>query len=128
MSRIFIIGATGYIGGDVLYALTQACRTSEISALVRNENRASLTTNKFPSVTPVIGALDSTTQITNEVPKADVFLHLASSHYLVSATAIARGLVESKRQRPVWIQLAGANLLSGPDIAANAYGEPRSEV
>lgn len=56
-------------------------------------------------------------------------------------------MTESKRQKPgihptpvstlppyhntdkplVWIQISGASLLSGPDITANAYGEPRSQ-
>ncbi|KAE8142466.1 NAD(P)-binding protein [Aspergillus pseudotamarii] len=127
MSRIFITGATGYIGGDVLFALTQAFRTSNISALVRSESRASQLTKTFPSVTPVIGDLDSTAKITSEASEADVVLHLASSNHLASATAIAQGLTESKRQKPVWIQISGASLLSGPDITANAYGEPRSQ-
>ncbi|KNG88522.1 hypothetical protein ANOM_003243 [Aspergillus nomiae NRRL 13137] len=127
MSRIFITGATGYIGGDVLFALTQACPASNISALVRSQTRASQLTNKFPSVTTVIGDLDSTAKITSEASEADVVLHLASSNHLPSATAIAQGLTESKRQKPVWIQISGASLLSGPDITANAYGEPRSQ-
>ncbi|KAB8223364.1 hypothetical protein BDV33DRAFT_200631 [Aspergillus novoparasiticus] len=147
MSRIFITGATGYIGGDVLFALTQAFRNSNISALVRSESRASQLTDKFPSVTPVIGDLDSTAKITSEASEADVVLRkmlspfavavdvgtltkekdLASSNHLASATAIAQGLTESKREKPVWIQISGASLLSGPDIAANAYGEPRSQ-
>ncbi|GMG12950.1 unnamed protein product [Aspergillus oryzae] len=138
-------GATGYIGGDVLFALTQAFRNSNISALVRSESRASQLTDKFPSVAPVIGDLDSTAKITSEASEADVVLRktlslfvvavgtltkekdLASSNHLASATAIAQGLTESKRQKPVWIQISGASLLSGPDITANAYGEPRSQ-
>lgn len=34
-------------------------------ALVCNESRASLVTVKFPDVTPVIGDLDSTSEITS---------------------------------------------------------------
>ena len=43
-------------------------------ALARNESRAALISKKFPTVTPVIGDLDSTTQITNEAAEADVVL------------------------------------------------------
>ena len=67
-------GTTGYIGGDVLYALTETFRSSKIMALARNESRASLITSKFPSVIPVIGDLDSTTQIESEASEADVVL------------------------------------------------------
>jgi len=67
-------GATGYIGGDVLYALTQSFHSSKITALVRSESKASLITSKYPSVTPVIGDLDSAASITKEVAEADVVL------------------------------------------------------
>lgn len=67
-------GATGYIGGDVLYALTQSFHSSKITALVRSESKASLITSKYPSVTPVIGDLDSAASITKEVADADVVL------------------------------------------------------
>ncbi|KAL4874366.1 NAD(P)-binding protein [Aspergillus karnatakaensis] len=127
MSRIFITGATGYIGGDVLYALTQTFRSSTIAALVRSESKASLVTSRFPSVTPVIGDLDSTAQIASEASQADIVLHLASSNHLPSATAIAQGLTETKRQRPVWIQISGASLLSTPEITTNTYGQPRAQ-
>lgn len=69
-------GATGYIGGDVLYALTQAFKSSKITALVRSESKASLITSKFPSVAPVIGDLDSAAQITSEVSESDVVLRM----------------------------------------------------
>ena len=45
-------------------------------ALVRNESRASLVSNKFPAVTPVIGDLDSTSRITKEASEADVVLRM----------------------------------------------------
>ncbi|PWY82673.1 NAD(P)-binding protein [Aspergillus eucalypticola CBS 122712] len=127
MSRIFITGATGYIGGDVLYALTQAFASCKITALVRSKKKASLITSRFPSVTPVIGDLDSAAQIASEVSEADVVLHLASSNHLPSATAIAQGLTETKRQSPVWIQISGASLLSGAEVATSSYGQARAQ-
>ncbi|XRM42714.1 hypothetical protein ABZX51_005925 [Aspergillus tubingensis] len=101
MSRIFITGATGYIGGDVLYALTQALSSCRITALVRSEKKASLITSKFPSVTPVIGDLDSAAQIASEASKADVVL--------------------------LWIQISGASLLSGAEVATSSYGQARAQ-
>lgn len=86
-------GATGYIGGDVLYALTEAFRSSKIMALVRNESRASLVTAKFPYVTPVIGDLDSTSQITSEAAEADVVL--SKTHVVLTITTSP--LTELKR-------------------------------
>lgn len=48
-------------------------------ALARNEERASLITSKFPSVIPVIGDLDSTTQIASKASEADVVLRKSHS-------------------------------------------------
>jgi hypothetical protein len=67
-------GATGYIGGDALYALTQSFHSAKITALVRSESKASLITSRYPSVTPVIGDLDSAASITKEAAEADVVL------------------------------------------------------
>lgn len=67
-------GVTGYIGGDVLYGITQALASASIVALVRNEARAAAVTEKFSSVTPLIGDLDSTVEIRQEAQRADVIL------------------------------------------------------
>lgn len=83
ISFVTSTGATGYIGGDVLSTLARAFRGSKISALVRNEARASLITDKFPSVTPVIGDLDSAARISSEASEADVVLReLYVYHFL----------------------------------------------
>ncbi|KAJ5979626.1 hypothetical protein N7481_006924 [Penicillium waksmanii] len=128
MSRIFITGVSGYIGGDVLYRLSKSNLASSIVALVRNEARAGRVIEKYPSVIPLIGDLDSTAAIQNEASKADVILHLASSNHFPSAKAISEGLSETGRKSPVWIQISGASLLSGPEIINNAYGEARLKV
>ncbi|PLB53292.1 NAD(P)-binding protein [Aspergillus steynii IBT 23096] len=100
MSRILITGVTGYIGGDVLYGISQALTSSSIVALVRNEARAAAVTEKFPSVTPLIGDLDSTAIIRQEAQEADVVLNLASSSHGASAKAIAEGLAKTERKSP----------------------------
>lgn len=41
---------------------------------MRNESRAARITEKYPSVTPLIGNLDSITAIQKEVSQADVVL------------------------------------------------------
>ncbi|KAJ5876183.1 uncharacterized protein N7529_001767 [Penicillium soppii] len=128
MTRIFITGVSGYIGGDVLNGIIKARLASRVVALVRNESRAARITEKYPSITPLIGDLDSITAIQNEVSRADVVLHLASSNHIPSARAIVDGLSKTQRQNPVWIQISGASLLSGPEIVDNSFGEARSKV
>ncbi|KAB8264257.1 NAD(P)-binding protein [Aspergillus pseudonomiae] len=129
MCRIVITGATGDISGDVLGALTQAFRSCKITALVRSKKKASLITGRFPSVTPVIRNVDSAAEIASEASEAseaDVGLYLASSNHLPSATAIAQGLTETKRQSLVRIQISGANLLSGAEVATSSDGQARA--
>ncbi|KAH8692125.1 hypothetical protein BGW36DRAFT_387047 [Talaromyces proteolyticus] len=128
MSRIFITGVTGYIGGDVLYGLTKAQAASSIVALVRNEAQAAFIAEQYPAVKPLIGNLDSVSEIEEQASQADVVLHLASSNHVPSAKAIAEGLSKTQRVNPVWIQISGASLLSGPEIAANTYGENNSKI
>ncbi|OAA70113.1 NAD(P)-binding domain protein [Akanthomyces lecanii RCEF 1005] len=113
MSRIFITGATGFIGGEVVHRLANSCLASHIVALVRNEARAVQITTKYPAVVPLIADLDA---------------NLASSNHAGSAKAIAQGLGKSQSKNPVWIQISGASVLSGPEIANHSYGNASSKV
>lgn len=69
-------GVTGFIGGDVLYGLTQALAASSIVALVRDKSQAAIVSSKFPTVTPLIGDLDSSAEIQQAASKADVVLRM----------------------------------------------------
>ncbi|KAI9931697.1 hypothetical protein ASPWEDRAFT_66430 [Aspergillus wentii DTO 134E9] len=128
MSRILITGVTGFIGGDVLYGLTQSLASSRITALVRNQGQAAAVTGRFPTVTPLIGDLDSSAEIQQAASEADVVLHLASSSHVPSAKAIADGLLKSERENPTWIQIAGASFLAGGEIQSKAFGQPGSKI
>lgn len=65
---------TGFIGGDVLYGLTQKLAASKIVALVRNPGQAAAVTGRFPTVTPLLGDLDSSAEIQQAASKADIVL------------------------------------------------------
>lgn len=67
-------GVTGFIGGDVLYGLTQTLAASKIVALVRNQSQAAAVTGRFPTVTPLLGDLDSSAEIQQAASKADIVL------------------------------------------------------
>jgi len=67
-------GVTGFIGGDVLYGLTQTLAASKIVALVRNQAQAVAVTGRFPTVTPLVGDLDSSAEIQQAASKADIVL------------------------------------------------------
>lgn len=65
-------GVTGYIGGDGLYAIANAHPDWELSALVRNKDKAAQLTNKYPKIRVVQGDLDSSDIIEEEVKNADI--------------------------------------------------------
>lgn len=69
-------GVTGFIGGDVLSGLTQKLAASKIVALVRNQGQAAAVTGQFPTVTPLLGDLDSSAEIQQAASKADIVLRM----------------------------------------------------
>jgi N-acetyl-gamma-glutamylphosphate reductase len=74
MTKIFVTGVTGYIGGDALYEITQAHPDYEITALVRNSDKGAKVAKVNPSIRLVYGDLDSSDLITAEAQKADIVL------------------------------------------------------
>ncbi|KAF7122742.1 hypothetical protein CNMCM5793_000852 [Aspergillus hiratsukae] len=119
-TRIFLTGASGYIGGDVLHALHSAHPEYIISTLVRDPKKAATLSQAYPNIRIVSGDLDSTSLIEEEAHQADVVVHTASSSHIESVKAIARGLAE--RSDP------GASVLSIADIVNGTYGEGTDKV
>ncbi|KAG8627231.1 hypothetical protein KVT40_004714 [Elsinoe batatas] len=92
MVKIFITGATGYIGGDALHALLSTHPEYSYTALVRSGPRAVSLAATHPTLRLVYGDLSSTSLITSEARAADIVLHLADADDAPSAQAIAEGL------------------------------------
>lgn len=67
-------GATGYIGGDVLFELAGVHSNYQITCLVRSKEGAQSIKKSFPNVRTVVGSLDSTDLVTAEAANADVIL------------------------------------------------------
>ncbi|KAF2179689.1 NAD(P)-binding protein [Zopfia rhizophila CBS 207.26] len=130
MVNIFLTGATGYIGGDVLYKFaTLDTSKFRVSCLVRSTDKAAQMSKAYPSVRIVQGNLDDSHIIEHESRNADVALHLASTGHSGSAAAIARGLNERSTQRPgYWVQISGATLLAGQEIAEKRFGSKGDRV
>lgn len=111
--KIFITGATGYIGGTVLDKLLHASHQGkwEITALTRSES----TIPKFKEigVTPLIGGLDDTEILTKAASEADVVLHLADADHLPSAKALVQALNSSSTggRRKIYIHCSGTGIL-----------------
>ncbi|KAI1760525.1 NAD(P)-binding protein [Hypoxylon sp. FL1150] len=124
--KIFLTGATGYIGGDALYSLVKAHPDYEYTVLVRNEERGKPVAAAYPNVRLVYGSLDDTEVIEKEAAAADVVVHTAdSSDNMPSAKAIAKGLAAGHTaEKPgYWIHLCGTGILTWYDAAHERYGQ-----
>ncbi len=110
MVRIFLTGATGYVGGDVLYRLRHSSlANSRLSCLVRDTSKARHLSDLYPHVEIIQGGLDDSELVEQETRKADVILSqfvpsssplvqaerpldLAATGHHGAASAIAKGL------------------------------------
>ncbi|KAL8924751.1 MAG: hypothetical protein Q9208_003840 [Pyrenodesmia sp. 3 TL-2023] len=93
MARILLTGATGLVGGDVLYRLQQSSLSdSHISCLLRDPEKAQKLSESYPNVEIIQGNLDDSDLLEREASKADVVLNLAASDHVGAASAIAKGI------------------------------------
>ncbi|KXS19965.1 NAD(P)-binding protein [Gonapodya prolifera JEL478] len=118
--KVFLTGATGYIGGQVLFALLNRADASryKIAALIRGEERAQKLRDLGTRV--VVGSLDDVEIIKKEASEADVVLHTAHADHMPSAKAIIAGL-EAKAaagKKGIYIHTSGTGVL-----ADFAYGD-----
>ena len=72
--KIFLTGATGYIGGDALYELTQAHPEWDYSLLIRTQDKADKVRAQYPDARIVLGSLDDSELLKDEAAKADIVL------------------------------------------------------
>ncbi|KAJ5084931.1 hypothetical protein NUU61_009510 [Penicillium alfredii] len=124
--KVFLTGVTGYIGGDGLFAVAQAHPDWQLSALVRNKDKAAQLTSKYPQIRVVHGNLDSADLIEEEVKNADIVYHFADCDHVGAAQAIAKGVQHHTPERPVWlIHTSGTGILTVEDQRARSYGIER---
>lgn len=74
-------GSTGYIGGDALFALTQAHPNWNYSVLVRDAKKGEAVRAAVPRVQLVIGSLDDYDLIKDAAAKADIVVRKSSHQY-----------------------------------------------
>lgn len=110
-TSVFLIGATGYIGGFVLALLLQAPKgTYTISALVRSKQKTPLL--EKIGVRPVLGSLSDLEALEREAASHDVTIHTADADDLPAAKALLRGLRRSSEKK-IYIHTSGTGVLAG---------------
>lgn len=147
ITKIFLTGATGYIGGDALAAIATAHPDYQITALVRNSDKGAKVAAAYPSVRLVYGDLDSTDLLTTEASKADIVARtsaishvffnlltisiyiadLANADHEDGAQALVKGL--SAREQPSFlIHTSGTGILLHDDFERlHSFGERLGE-
>ncbi|KAH7186298.1 hypothetical protein BKA60DRAFT_588512 [Fusarium oxysporum] len=128
-SKLFVTGATGYIGGDFLYETYHTRPTWEISALARSEVAVSSLQEKYPRIRIVRGDLDSADLLRDEAQRADIVLHFANCDHEASANALLKGMAEHTADRPGWyIHTSGTGILTFEDGRNQTCGVRRDKV
>ncbi|KAF2012540.1 NAD(P)-binding protein [Aaosphaeria arxii CBS 175.79] len=130
VKKVFLTGASGYIGGDALFRLTNAYPTWDYYVLVRSSEQGEKIQKAFPNIKLVIGGLDDFEVVKNAAAAADVVVHTAdSSDHATSARAISAGLRETHTasKSGYYIHISGTGILCWYDMEHKRYGEQPME-
>ncbi|KAK3696893.1 hypothetical protein LTR37_017723 [Vermiconidia calcicola] len=130
MPKLFVTGATGYIGGDALYAIAHAHPDYEITCLVRNSDKGATVAAEYPSIKLVYGDLDNADLLEAEAKKADIVLNFASADHESALHAIIKGMAshDTTYRQCFLIQTSGTGILLMDDMKTDTYGEDSKNV
>ncbi|KAF7541983.1 hypothetical protein G7Z17_g11839 [Cylindrodendrum hubeiense] len=125
-TKVFLTGATGFIGGAVFAQLYDAHPDYDFTLFVRNEERGKPISARYPDVKFVYGNLSDSTVLEKAAAEADIVIHTANSaDDDSSARAIAKGIAAGHTaEKPgYWIHLSGTGILTWYDFEHDRYGE-----
>ncbi|KAF3929383.1 hypothetical protein ABW19_dt0204893 [Dactylella cylindrospora] len=123
MTKIFLIGATGYIGGSVLQKLLSIHPELEsgITALVRSEQKGKTLRNAYPSLSVVLGDLDSSEVLAEEAAKSDIVITSADSDHPGHIKSIYEGFSRNPTKVSYLIHTSGTGVFI--DLTTSKAGE-----
>lgn len=125
--KVFITGATGYIGGEVLHRLLHSDGDYAVTALVRSRAKgdaiAAKTDSRFQYV---VGDLNDTELLTSNIHNSDIVINTADVDHLGSAEALVASLL-SKKTPTVLVHTSGTSVVGTQDPATrkNVYSDKR---
>ncbi len=114
--KIFVTGATGYIGGSVADGLISAGH--EVLGLVRSEARASEA--RACGIEPLIGTLDDAALLSQAAGEADAVVNAANADHRGAAEALLAALAGSGK---LFLHTSGSSI-----VGNRAGGEASDEV
>ena len=112
--KVFVTGASGYIGGSVAAALISAGHT--VKGLVRSEQRAKEV--RALGIEPVLGTLSDTKLLAAMAREADAVINAANSDDRGAVEAMLRALAGSQK---LFIHTSGSSIVG--DMAAGERGD-----
>lgn len=123
-------GATGFIGGEILYTVSHAHSDWEWTCLVRSQEKGAKVLASYPNIRLVYGDQDKADLIEEEASKADIIFHAAASdEHVLSAEAIVRGLRRRQSNRPsYYIHTSGALSLATETFVTGRFGDRFDKV
>lgn len=117
--KIFITGASGYIGGTLAEKLI--ARGHNVSGLVRSQDKAEKIRSR--GITPVLGDLDNADILAGAARDADAVFHTANADHRPSAEAMLNALQGSEK---FFLHTSGAGIvadMAGGVLRAPVYDE-----
>jgi nucleoside-diphosphate-sugar epimerase len=137
--KIILLGATGYVGGTVLYHLVRSpalARCLPISVLVRGAERADKLKSAYGDQisTAPLTSLDDLDLITKLASEHDIVINAGTGFHPASAEALVHGLAKRKAATtgnnsnevavPQWIiQTSGNSNIADNPLAGDCYPE-----
>ncbi|KAL9565045.1 hypothetical protein ACKAV7_010815 [Fusarium commune] len=126
--KLFLLGATGWVGSCAAYKIAAAHPDYEYVVLVRSEGKANDAKKFLPGHTRfVIGDFESFDLIASEAVASDIVLNWASSDHDGLNNAVLAGL-KRKGSQCYLIHTSGTGLLTYEDIKNNRESRESSKV
>ena len=114
--KIFITGASGYIGGSVAAVLREAGH--EISGLARSSKRANQL--RMEGITPVLGALEDSRVLAEAAVNADAVINCADSDHRGAVEVMLQAMEDTDKP---FLHTSGTSIVGYPD-----QGEERDSI
>jgi nucleoside-diphosphate-sugar epimerase len=117
--KVFITGATGYIGGTVAAKLLAAGH--QVSGLARDKEKAAALEAR--GISPVVGTLDDLHVLDAAAREADAVINAASTHHAFAIRTIVDALRGTGK---TFIHTSGSSIVAdnaGGNFSPNIYGE-----
>ena len=114
--RLFITGASGFIGGAIATRLVS--EGHEVRGLIRDENKAA-ELRKF-GIIPIIGTLDDSALLTKEAKNSEGVINAASSDHRGAVEALIKGLEGSNKP---FLHTSGSSI-----VGDEAMGEASERI